>query len=139
MILTNINGIPIYKREILNLPSNKSLNSDAKRNRKIGNLPEVLFWNEVKNNKFYSIDFDRQKVIGNYIVDFFINELGLVIEIDGESHRFSGEKDIERQMFLESLGLKVYRLNVISVKKNIDYVLKSLADYIILEFGKVKN
>ena len=33
-----------------------------------------------------AFDFDRQKPIDNYIVDFFCNELMLVIEIDGESH-----------------------------------------------------
>ncbi|WP_317228619.1 MULTISPECIES: DUF559 domain-containing protein [Chryseobacterium] len=32
------------------------------------------------------MDFDRQRIIGNYIVDFYVKTLGLIIEIDGSSH-----------------------------------------------------
>lgn len=42
-------------------------------------------------------DFHRQKPIGEYIVDFFCNELNLAIEIDGESHYGNEEDDKIRQ------------------------------------------
>ncbi len=55
--------------------------------------------------------FLRQKIIGNFIVDFYCSELGLVIELDGETH--IKEKDInydsERTEELEKLGLKILR------------------------------
>lgn len=40
-------------------------------------------------------DFHRQKPIGNYIVDFFCNELSLAIEVGGESH-YGNEKKMRK-------------------------------------------
>ncbi|MDR0967638.1 MAG: exodeoxyribonuclease VII large subunit, partial [Rickettsiales bacterium] len=65
-----------------NLPFNPDLTERAKENRKSGSLPEALFWNQLKNKQLLGLDFDRQKIIGNYIVDFFCASIGLVIEID---------------------------------------------------------
>ncbi len=48
----------------------------------------MVFWKEVRNKSFWNIDFDRQRIIGNYIVDFYVKALGLVVEIDGEIHNF---------------------------------------------------
>ena len=53
-------------------------------------------------------DFHRQKPIDEYIVDFFCPELGLIIEIDGESHT-DRIKDQRRQERLESLGFHFLR------------------------------
>ncbi|MBP1163359.1 very-short-patch-repair endonuclease [Chryseobacterium sp. PvR013] len=47
--------------------------------------------------KFHTIDFDRQRIIGNYIVDFYVKTLGLIIEIDGSSH---DEKELEEFIIL---------------------------------------
>ena len=56
-------------------------------------------------------------IIGNYIVDFFIPELGLVFEIDGSSHDDKLEYDAERDNFMQSLNLEVIRIPDIDVKK----------------------
>lgn len=64
------------------LPYNPKLKDRAKELRKAGILSEVLLWQELKSRKFLNLDFDRQKVIGNYIVDFYCDDLRLVIEID---------------------------------------------------------
>src|SRR5690606_11048916 len=58
-------------KNYFSLPYNPKLKERARELRKAGNLPEVLFWNEVKNRQFKGFDFDRQKIIGNYIVDFY--------------------------------------------------------------------
>ncbi|MDR0967637.1 MAG: endonuclease domain-containing protein, partial [Rickettsiales bacterium] len=68
-----------------NLPFNPDLTERAKENRKSGSLPEALFWNQLKNKQLLGLDFDRQKIIGNYIVDFFCASIGLVIEIDDKT------------------------------------------------------
>lgn len=47
---------------------------------------EVLLWQELRNKQFMGYDFDRQRPIGNYIVDFYCKDLFLAIEIDGLSH-----------------------------------------------------
>jgi threonyl-tRNA synthetase len=108
------------------LPYNPKLKERAAELRKAGNLSEVLFWDQVKNSKLLDLDFERQKIVGNYIVDFYCPELGLVIEIDGESHDFKGKYDVEREKYLIDLGLKVVHFADIDIKKAMDQVLESL-------------
>ena len=57
------------------------------------------------------VNFNRQKVIGNYIVDFYCAKAKIVIELDGSQHYFDEgrEKDLKRDRFLSSLGLTVLR------------------------------
>lgn len=133
-VVTTVNNIPIIRNFVVNLPYNRALNQLAKDKRKAGILSEVLFWQQVHKGKFYNIDFDRQRIIGNYIVDFYVKTLGLVIEIDGSSHNYKVEYDAERQFYLENLGLKVYRIADIDVKKNIGSVMRGLENYVVQEF-----
>ena len=59
----------------------------------------------------FKVRIHRQKVIGNYIVDFYCHKAKLVIEIDGGQH-FQDEQlvhDDLRTRFLESQGLLVLR------------------------------
>ena len=136
VVVTTIRNIPIIRNFVENLPYNPALSQLAKDKRKAGILSEVLFWQQVHKGKFHKIDFDRQRIIGNYIVDFYIKTLGLVIEIDGSSHDNKIEYDTTRQLFLENLGLKVYRIADIDVKKNLDIVMQSLEKYIIQEYAE---
>jgi very-short-patch-repair endonuclease len=90
---------------------------------------------EVHRKKFHGIDFDRQRVIGNYIVDFYVKRLGLVVEIDGSSHDYTWEYDRCRDEFLSSLGLKVYRISVDDVMRNMRFVLMGLENFILEHYG----
>lgn len=130
-----INETPIKFAPILELPYNPALKERAKKLRQARNLPEVLFWMQVTKGGFYKLDFDRQRVIGNYIVDFYIKKLGLVIEIDGSSHEGKEEYDAKREEYLCSLGLKVYRISVDDIKQQMDAVLGKLEEYIVLNYG----
>jgi len=130
-ILTLINGIPIYKNFVENLPYNPILKPLLSGKRKAGILSEVLFWKEVRAKTFYQIDFDRQRIIGNYIVDFYVKRLGLIIEIDGWSHDTKQAYDNRRQNYLESLGLKMFRITDFDVKNNLSVVMKDLENFII--------
>ena len=114
-----------------NLPYNHELRKHAKELRKAGNLSEVLIWQQLKNKQFKGYDFDRQKIIGNYIVDFFCIDKGVVIEIDGFTHEM--EKDAKRDKYLESLGLKVIRIMDEDVKKKFDRVMEYLNTHSYLE------
>jgi very-short-patch-repair endonuclease len=107
------------------LPKNKELEPLSKKLKKAGVLSEVLFWNAFKSKKLLGWDIDRQVIIGNYIVDFLIPELGLVIEIDGCSHNDKGEYDVERNKYLEDLGLVVLHYAYLEVKKSIVFVSES--------------
>ncbi|MDP3352202.1 MAG: type ISP restriction/modification enzyme, partial [Flavobacteriaceae bacterium] len=126
----------IFFNSILELPYNIKLKSRAKELRQAENLSEVLFWMQVTKNQFYKIDFDRQRIIGNYIVDFYVKKLGLVIEIDGSSHNSKEEYDKLREEYLLSLGLKMYRIPVIEVLQNIKSVMRDLEVFIIENYGK---
>jgi very-short-patch-repair endonuclease len=71
-------------------------------------------------------DFDRQKPIDNFIVDFFCSELMLAIEIDGETHNYKISRDRERQKRLEGLGVWFLRFTDDEVKQNIEGVVEEI-------------
>ncbi|PKF75663.1 endonuclease domain-containing protein [Chryseobacterium sp. PMSZPI] len=134
-ILTIINSIPIQRNFVENLPYNPSLKILLKEKRKAHILAEVIFWKKVRAKTFHKIDFDRQKIIGNYIVDFYVKTLGLIIEIDGSSHNEKQVYDGIREEYLESLGLLVFRTSDFDVKNNLNVVMKELEDFIVLHYG----
>ena len=134
-LLTHIKGIQIFRRKIELLPKNKELLARSRSLRKGYVLSEVIFWKQVRNKEFYQIDFDRQRIIGNYIVDFYIKSLGVVIEIDSSSHNNQGEYDGKRQEFLESLNLEVYKISDLRIKNDLVNVMNELEDYIINNFS----
>ena len=136
-ILTIIHNIPIKRNFVLNLPYNASLNDRPKALRKAGNFSEVVFWKEVRNKSFWNIDFDRQRIIGNYIVDFYVKALGLVVEIDGEIHNFQEEYDEKREMYLKDLGLKVFRISTTKMLFDAENVMKDLEQFIISEYKDI--
>ena len=131
----NINGELIKSSPKQNLPYNSKLKERAKALRYAENLPEVLFWMQVNKKRFHGLDFDRQHVIGNYIVDFYIKQLALVIEIDGKSHDFDGDYDEQREKYLTSLDLRVYHITVSDILKHMDLVLGGLENYIVEHYS----
>ena len=133
-MLTYINNVPIKRNFVEHLPYNSALKELAKEKRQAGILSEVLFWKQVHKGLFHEIDFDRQRIIGNYIVDFYVKALGLIIEIDGTSHDHKSEYDAKRQAYLETLGLKMYRILDWDVKQHLQTVMMGLENYIIKEF-----
>ena len=129
--MTIINNVKIKDRYIHNLPENKDLLRYARENRKVGNMAEIAFWMQVHKKMFHGLDFTRQQVIGNYIVDFFVKKLGLVIEIDGGSHNEKEDYDTQRDRYLESLGLKVFHTTDYDVLQHVSMVLEELRRYIV--------
>jgi len=134
-ILTYINEVPIKRNFVENLPSNPKLKDRARALRKAGNYAEVVFWQQVHKNKFHKIDFDRQRIIGNYIVDFYVKTLGLVVEIDGESHNEKEEYDEKREKYFINLGLKVFKTSNLRVLHDLENVLKELEFFIIESYS----
>jgi len=134
-ITVYINGLPIYRNFIENLPCNIKLKARARALRKAGVLSEVIFWLQVHKGIFWKIDFDRQRIIGNYIVDFYVKTLGLVIEIDGLSHNDKETYDLKRDDYLISLGIRIYKISDLRIKHDLNNVMIELERYIIEEFG----
>ncbi len=113
----------------MSLPYNPSLKERAKELRKAGNLSEVLLWQQLHNKQFKGLDFDRQKIIGNYIVDFYCASRKVVIEIDGYSHNDKVEYDKQRDAYLSGLGLTVLHIADADVKNNLSSVMNMLGGH----------
>ena len=110
---------------------NSKLKERARYLRNNSTLSEVLLWRHLKGKQMLGFDFDRQKPIDNYIVDFFCNELMLAIEIDGDSHDSKVEYDKNRQTKLESLGLHLLRFSDLDVKSNMEGVISTIENWIL--------
>jgi len=110
------------------IPYNPKLKSLARKLRKDMTFGEVLLWNELKENQFWGFDFDRQRCIDNYIVDFYCKDLQLAIEIDGMSHNYEEAfaKDEIRQQRLERLGVKVIRFTEAEMKNDMVNVMRTM-------------
>ncbi len=115
-----------HTKNYLALPFNAALKQRAKELRRAGNLAEVLLWNQLKGKQLNGLDFDRQKIIGHYIVDFYCAELNTVIEVDGSSHDDKAEYDALRDAYLTGLGLHLIHMTDNDVKNNLDGVLVHL-------------
>lgn len=93
---------------------------------------EIILWNRIRRKQINNLQFNRQKPLGNYIVDFYCPTKKLVIEIDGGQHYEDGEiikEDKEREKFLkEVLGLKVIRFTNIDIMQNLGSVMDKIIE-----------
>lgn len=102
----------------------------ARRNRENATLAEQYLWEHLRR-KALGVDFLRQHIIGNYIVDFVSRHDGLVIEVDGGYHSEpqQQEDDVIRENYLERMGYHVMRFSNEEVLFNIDRVIKQITAY----------
>lgn len=94
------------------LKYNKDLIVYAKELRKNMTPWEIKLWTQFLRN--YPVRFQRQKVIGNYIVDFYCAKARLVIELDGGGHYTEEQKlyDKNRTDIIEKQGMRVLRISI---------------------------
>ncbi|MBQ3270812.1 MAG: endonuclease domain-containing protein [Clostridia bacterium] len=78
------------------------------------------------------VPFNRQKVIGPYIVDFYCAEAKLVVELDGSQHYEEAgvASDRERDDYLSGLGLRVLRYSNADVNRSFDGVCEDIMKYL---------
>lgn len=90
---------------------------------------EKIIWDKIRNRQIEDCKFRRQYSVDKFVIDFYSPILKLAIEIDSESHFQEGaaEYDRERQMYIESLGIKFIRFTNNDVYENLDGVLESIA------------
>jgi very-short-patch-repair endonuclease len=105
---------------------NESLRAHARQMRSHPTPAERRLWRCLRQKQFKGYKFRRQHVVGQFIVDFYCAEARLVIELDGESHRYTGEHDAFRQAVLEGLGLRVLRFANDDVMKSLEFVLAAI-------------
>ena len=90
---------------------------------------EKCLWHRIRGGRLHGLQVRRQHPIGPYIADFYIPELRLVIELDGDSHDNRIEKDRVRDRYLSGQGCAVIRFQNRDITHSIESVLEYLWDY----------
>jgi len=128
------------------LPYNPDLNDRSRELRNNMTDTEKKLWYQYLNNVYINIPLNkgegsfswqgdfrrkklkvlRQKIIDNYIVDFYIPELKLVIELDWEIHNSRKWYDKVRTEILEWYWLKEIRILNYRIENNFEEICKKL-------------
>jgi len=89
---------------------------------------EKLLWSKIRGKQLKGVQFYRQKIIGNYIADFYCPKAKLVIEIDGGQHYGTEgkEKDGLRDEYMARAGIRVLRFSDREVLENLESVLEEV-------------
>jgi very-short-patch-repair endonuclease len=107
---------------------NKNLKPLAQKLRKNMTDAEKLLWSKVRMKQIAELQFYRQAIIGDYIVDLYCPAAKVVVEIDGGQHYYGEgqESDKTRDNKLTGLGLKILRFSNLDVLQNIDGVIEQI-------------
>ena len=114
----------------MNKLQNKNLTENSKILRKEMTKEERHLWYDFLKQLPETVH--RQKVIGKYIVDFYIPKSALIIELDGSQHYIceNRENDIERDEFLSKQGFSVLRYTNRQIKKNFKDVCEDILNHL---------
>ncbi len=91
---------------------------------------EKIVWFQILSSKKTGYKFLKQKIIQNFIVDFYCSELLPVIEIDDISHESKISQDIARDKFLEKMNVKVLRVRNEEVYRSVEEVSQKILNTI---------
>ncbi len=109
---------------------NKAIVTTARALRKNMTKEEKHLWYDFLRT--YHVRFQRQKVLGRYIADFYSAKVKLVIELDGSGHYTEEAEryDAERTRFLEGSGISVLRIPNSEIQNNFAgvcvYIMKTV-------------
>ena len=110
---------------------NKDLKQYARNLRNNSTLAEVILWSKVlRKSQLRGYPFLRQRPIGYYIVDFFCKDLKLIIELDGEIHRFQKKKDKKREDELKELGYSIIRFGNEDILNDLVHIERTLESFV---------
>ena len=120
------------------IPYNKKLVSNARTLRKNMTLEEKHLWYDFLKRLPYNVR--RQHNIENYIVDFYIAEKKIVIEVDGIQHLSpeNKEADEHRDNALAAWGITVLRYSNDSIRRNFNSVATDILKKLELSFDDLK-
>ena len=120
------------------LPYNKNNKHFSQLLRKDMTPEEKHLWYDFLSK--LPIAAKRQKVLGDYIVDFYIPSAKVVIEIDGAQHYEPGHRiaDSERDLYLKKMGIRVLRYTNFDIKYRFEGVAGDVLRHIGLNFSDLK-
>ena len=100
----------------------------ARENRMNPTLAEQMLWEYLRAGQI-GFRVLRQHIVGDYIVDFLLPDINLVIEIDGAYHaeRQQEEYDELREQDLNNLNYNVIRFSNEEVLHDIDNVIDKIS------------
>ena len=111
---------------------NPKLKERARQLRQNMTQGEIILGQQLKRKQMMGYDFDRQRPIDQFIVDFYCKALRLAIKIAGSSHDSPDAqvKDQGHQAILEALGIRFLRFHNTDVKQNIDEVRQAIKQWL---------
>ncbi len=111
--------------------SNSKLTGNSKFLRRNMTKEELHLWYDCLKKLPFTVN--RQKVIGNYIADFYIASAKIVIELDGSGHyTYQGKvKDKKRDEFFAENGMLVLRYSNLDIHKNFKFICEDIYNNII--------
>ncbi len=114
----------------MNFNSNPKLTKFAQKLRREMTKEEKHLWFDFL--KLLPVTFNRQKVVGEYILDFYCSFARLAIELDGSQHHEDEamQKDKERDEYLNNLGITVLRYTNTDVNMNFYSVCQDILNHL---------
>ncbi|MGA2516546.1 MAG: endonuclease domain-containing protein [Thermodesulfobacteriota bacterium] len=110
------------------LSYNKSLKRLSRSLRTNTTDAERLLWSKIRAKQLKGQQFYRQKIIGEYIVDFYCPRSRLVIEVDGGQHYSAEgkEKDVVRDHYMAKEGIAILRFSDREVLNDLEAVVEQI-------------
>ena len=114
----------------MNKTNNPKLTEFSKSLRKNMTKEERRLWYDFLKNIPNTVN--RQKVIGDYIVDFYCASAKIAIELDGSQHyeEKGNCRDRRRDEYLKGLGITVLRYSNLDINRNFEGVCADILNRI---------
>ena len=111
--------------QIINLPAVKERRRKLRRNE---TFTERMLWHALRCIRIPGVVFHRQVSVKNFVLDFYVPQAKLAIEVDGESHdgAEAQEYDARRQRAIEGFGIEFMRFGNNDVMKSVDRVADAI-------------
>ena len=121
------------------IPYNKKLVSNARTLRKNMTPEEKHLWYDFLKRIPFNVR--RQHNIENYIVDFYIAQKKIVIEVDGRQHQLPDRKeaDEQRDAVLATWGITVLRYSNDNIRNNFNGVAEDILKHLGLRFSDLRR
>jgi very-short-patch-repair endonuclease len=89
---------------------------------------ERLLWSRLRRKQLNNFQFYRQRIIGDYIVDFYCPKSKLIVEVDGGQHYQDEQnrRDKVRDDYMKNLGMKILRVSDREVLQNLHGVVERI-------------
>lgn len=116
-----------YRQQKQQILFQRKLTWQARQLRSKPTAAEQKLWSYLRRSRLLGYKFRRQFAIQNYIADFYCHDCKLIVEVDGEIHRYHIGRDRNRDLQLNNLGYTVIRFTNEDVLRRTTEVLGKIA------------